>query len=95
MLRLLPGSTTRKNLSLAIPDIEIAAISVQNETFEIVNKKIADSGIRKKFGITIIAIKRKTQLITSIGPEEYIYLNDTIYLLGKPEDIYRFSKKLK
>lgn len=95
MLRLLPGSTARKNLSLAIPDIEIAAISVQNETFEIVNNKIAESGVRKKFGITIIAIKRKSLLITSIGPDEQIYVNDTIYILGKPEDIYRFSKKLK
>ncbi len=49
--------------------------------------------LRNKFGITVIAVKRDSNVIVSPSADEKILENDTLFLVGKTEDIKRFEKE--
>ncbi|MDX2247942.1 MAG: cation:proton antiporter [Bacteroidia bacterium] len=79
---------------LSLPDIEIATLPVQQGENRIVGKSIGESGLRQKFNITILAIRRQDEYITQLTPEEKILPNDILYLFGNPENIGNLSKYL-
>ena len=51
------------------------------------NKTIADSNIRAKYGINVVAIKRGEDLIISPLPSEKIIKDDIVVVVGKNESI--------
>lgn len=55
------------------------------KTFQ--NKTIAESNIRAKYGINVVAIKRGEDLIISPLPSEKIIKNDIVVVVGKNESI--------
>jgi len=69
-----------------IPDLDISAISIQNNS-PIVNKSIAEVNFRQVYGVTVVAIKRKDKLIKHPDPEELFKNEDVAYVLGKPEQV--------
>ncbi len=54
---------------------------------------IIDLDIRAKYGITIVAIKRKDEIIVSPQADEVIQENDILIVIGADVDINRFEKK--
>lgn len=54
---------------------------------------ILDLDIRAKYGITIVAIKRKNEIIVSPQANEVIHENDILIVIGADVDINRFEKK--
>lgn len=79
--------------------LDYLELSDEHSIVEIVaNKKIAghtilDLDIRAKFGITIVAIKRGSEIIVSPQAHEMIYENDILIVIGADTDINRFEKK--
>lgn len=59
---------------------------------QFINKTLAESNIRHKYGISILAIKRNTEVIVSPLANEKILLGDDLVVLGKDEAIQRFSR---
>ena len=51
------------------------------------NKTIAESNIRAKYGINVVAIKRGEDLIISPLPSEKIIKDDIVVVVGKNESI--------
>ncbi|MEW9108869.1 potassium channel family protein [Cytobacillus gottheilii] len=55
---------------------------------------IIDLDIRAKYGINIVAIKRREEIIVSPQANEKIQYNDIMIVIGADIDINRFEKKL-
>lgn len=54
---------------------------------------IIDLDIRAKYGITIVAIKRKGEILVSPQATEVIHKDDILIVIGADADINRFEKK--
>lgn len=94
MLRTLSPRTI-KGGEMELLDIEIATLRVQHRHASIVGKRLAESNIRKNFGITLVAIKRETGFIVDITAETKILYEDVLYVLGLPKDIAKFNNLIK
>ncbi|MGM0636269.1 MAG: cation:proton antiporter [Bacteroidota bacterium] len=80
---------------LNIPNKEVATLHVQHQNNDIVNKRISESELGRKYNITLLAIKRERKYITEIGPDTIIKVDDLIYIFGSSKDITQLNKQLK
>jgi CPA2 family monovalent cation:H+ antiporter-2 len=89
------GHGSRRAAELHIPDMEIAALPVQQGNNIIVGKRIKDTGLREKYGITILAINRQGKFIKEIRGVEVIRQDDVMYVIGGPDQIVELNRHLK
>lgn len=78
-----------------IPDLEITAVKV-GEKSNFAGKKILETELRSKYGVTLVALKHDSKIIPNPEPLTMISANDIAYLLGKPdliaEAVHLFTK---
>jgi len=74
------------DLKLHLPDVEITTFRMQ-ERSPIVGKSLSQIELRKKYGVTLLAIRRGTKIISNPDAETRLYANDEIVMLGPPEKI--------
>ncbi len=84
-------SLYRKSLSVSdlkfqLPDVEISALKVA-ERSPLVGKSIAEINLRKRFGVTVLAIRRNSQILSNPRADTQFLSNDTLVVLGLPEKI--------
>ncbi len=53
----------------------------------LVDKSLVETGLRKKMGVTVLAIRRNDDVIVAPGPEESLRKGDVIVALGGNEDL--------
>lgn len=80
--------------SLVTPNIlDLVDLSNDYEIAEVVapggwyGRTLADINVRRKYGVSVIAIRRGEELIASPGAEEKPHTGDVLVLLGKTKDI--------
>ena len=95
MLRGVSGLLKKGSLHLDIPHIRIYSIQVQCENNRVVGKSVEESGLRREFCISLLAIQRGQKYITQIEADTEIHMDDVLYLLGTPENISKVSKFLQ
>ena len=78
-----------------MPDVTISTLPVYQGNNKIVGKSVADSGLRRNFGVTILAIKRGDHVETNISPEQTIEQDDIIYVFGSPDNISALNSFLE
>ncbi len=94
MLR--PHNTSHRRIAeLSLPDMNISSLKVQKYDNEVVGKTLAESDLRLKFGINVLAIKRDDHHITHIEPDTEIKQGDILFLAGKPENIASLNDLIK
>ncbi len=69
-----------------LPSMNISAITVESLS-QADGKSIADIQLRSKTGVTLLAIKRGTDVIEHPTPKTVVKGNDTVYVLGNPEQV--------
>lgn len=79
---------------LHIPNKEIVTLKVEQGPNSVVERTIEEAGIGKNYGVTILAIKRKTQYFTEISPKTVIKKGDLLYIFGHPKNINQLNKIL-
>lgn len=79
-------STEKFSILSEIPDIEIMAVKVENNS-PIANKSLLESNLRKKFNINVVAIKKGEQIFDNLPANMILEAGDIIYVLGKPDAI--------
>lgn len=77
---------------IQIPDIEISTLKVTSGENEIVGKSITECNLRQLYHITLLAINRNGEYITSIDNDTQMLTNDVLFVFGKPEHIAAFNK---
>ncbi len=80
---------------LDIPNLRVSCISIQQENGEITGKTISEIGLRQNYGINLLAIQRKEDLITDVQFDSKILLDDLLYVLAEPQKIEQFEQKIK
>ena len=81
---------TRYNISKDIPDVEIIPLEI-SEGATIIGLSLAESQLRQKYGITLVALKRDQKVIDHPKPSLIFCEGDVAYLLGKTEQITKVS----
>ena len=69
-----------------IPNIEIVALKINVQSI-LTGKTLAESQLRNKYGITLVALKRNDHLIDHPSSSTRLITGDIAYVLGKPEQI--------
>lgn len=88
MLRKLSdGKTVNFNIRKDLPGIEIIVIRV-NEGSEIAGKTLIDMELRKKHGVTVLSVRRGSDMIHVPEGCSLIQANDVCILLGKPRKLH-------
>ncbi|MHA6249228.1 cation:proton antiporter domain-containing protein [Pontibacter sp. CAU 1760] len=82
-------------IDLELPDIEVSSLRIYTKHPELVGKPLLESGIRQKFSVTIVAIKRGGQTLLNINANTYLETGDIIYVIGRPSEVMRFNNYLK
>ncbi len=78
-------------LSDEIPGIEIIALRAYNyPIFQ--GKSLKDIHLRKDYGVTVVAVKRKDQIFENPASGFVFEIDDVLYVLGKPEEIVRLKQ---
>jgi len=94
MLR--PHNKSQKRITdTLMPEMNISTLRVQKNNGDIVGRKLAESHLRSRFGINVLAIKRDEEHITHIESDTDIQQGDILYLSGKPESIADFNELIK
>ncbi|MDD3744175.1 MAG: TrkA C-terminal domain-containing protein, partial [Lentimicrobiaceae bacterium] len=81
-------------ITLHIPDMVIATLPVQRGENKIVGKTIVESGLKSRFNVTVLAIRRNNRYLTTITPEMTIETDDMLYLFGSPDKISEVNRYL-
>ena len=76
---------------LSSNDIEISSLRV-NEKSLIAGNALSQIDLRKKHGITILAIRRVGQIFPNPSSDTLIYPGDVLILLGSPDKLASVSK---
>ena len=79
-------STSFSDLKIHLPDFEISTIRVSQES-PLVGKTLAQIELRKKLGVTLLAIRRDSQIISNPEGDTKFYANDVLVLLAPQNKI--------
>jgi CPA2 family monovalent cation:H+ antiporter-2 len=81
------------DLELHLPGMEVSTLRV-SEKAKVVGKSIADIQLRKKYGVTLLAIKRGTEVLSNPDGETHLLGGDILIVLGSPEDLSAVAGQL-
>jgi len=84
-------SLTRKtasfgDLKLQMPDIEISALRVGKKA-PIIGRSLAQIGLRKKYGVTVLAMRRGGKIISNPDVNMSFQKDDILFTVGSLEEI--------
>ena len=71
-----------EDLEMALGEFQIEWIKVPNDSW-VDGKTLAECGLRRRTGVTVIAILREADSIAGAQPEDVIRAGDTIVVVGK------------
>ncbi|HSE83790.1 MAG TPA: cation:proton antiporter [Thermodesulfobacteriota bacterium] len=80
------SSASFSDLRLSIPDIEISTFRV-DEKSQIVGESLAQIGLRNMYGVTLLAIRRDSQILSNPSGDTQLCANDVLVVLGSPDKI--------
>lgn len=69
---------------LYLPDAEICSFRVK-EGASIAGKTLAQVGLRKRYGITLLSIRRNSEIVSNPGAETLFLAGDISIVVGSPE----------
>lgn len=79
-------SSALSDLSLQLPDVEISTLRVV-EGSPLVGKSLAETELRKKYGVTVLAIRRNSKILSNPEVNMPFYDNDVLFVLGPPDRV--------
>jgi CPA2 family monovalent cation:H+ antiporter-2 len=94
MLRSLQSeSLSVSDLKIRIPDVDIAVFSVNEGSF-LAGKSLFELDLRKKYGVSVLAIRRDSGILANPDSSTVFYANDEIFALGTREKLSEFNSLL-
>ena len=87
-------SSSFSDLDLQLPDVEISTLRVfENSPF--VGKTLSEINLRNKYGITLLAIRRNSQILSNPNINMPFCVNDVLFVLGSSDNITEVDKILR
>lgn len=85
VLRAGPGHP-RELRDLPLSELEVSSIRL-DESSELINQSLLESDLRRRFGTTLLAIRRNNELIANPDAEVRFQPQDVLVLMGQPEAV--------
>jgi voltage-gated potassium channel len=79
------------SLSGATVELELAEVVVHPSS-ELAGKTLVEAGVRRRFGVIVVALKRGEQSTFNPGPDERIEAGDVLVALGPIQALERIEK---
>jgi K+:H+ antiporter subunit KhtT len=83
-----------EELEMALGDLQIEWVPVP-DTSPCIGKTLAESGFRRRTGVTVIAILREPEPISGAQPDDVLQLGDTVVTVGKAGQYPSFRRLLE
>jgi len=74
------------DLKLHLPDVDICTLRV-DDTSAVVGESLAQIGLRQKYGVTLLAIRRDSQIMSNLRGDAKICAGDLLVVLGQTDEI--------
>ena len=86
------GANSGFSLKGGLPGVDIQVVKVgEGSKFE--GKTLADLELRKKYGVTVLSIRRSSSEMVYVPyGNSFLQAKDACVLLGKPEDLFNIRK---
>lgn len=78
-----------------LADFNITCLQMKSDTNKFLGKPLTELNLRAEYGINILGIKRKNEMLESIQPLEKLKQGDLIYIQGNQSNIEQFHKLIK
>ena len=75
-----------RGADLHLPDVEVSSLRVE-EGSPIVGMSLLELELRKKYGVTVLAVRRDSQTFPNPEVEMPFYADDVLYVMGIPEKL--------
>jgi CPA2 family monovalent cation:H+ antiporter-2 len=79
---------------LQIPSLRMSVLAVYRDLPELAGKRLAESNLRERYQVNLVAIQRQEDMLTEIGPDTELMQEDLLYVIGPPDAIGEFGKAL-
>lgn len=86
---------SRSTALLSIPELNVTCLKAQHADNDIIGRTLAESHIRKRFGVSLIALMRNEDFITEIRNDTKILQDDILYVVGKPGNVAKLNEELR
>ena len=83
---LTPAAESVSRVKVHFPDMDISAFRLHADS-PFVGRTLAGIDLRRKFGISVVAIERDSQIITNPDAEMVLKAGDILYILGPPQKV--------
>ena len=87
-------SASLSDLKIHLPDIEITTFRIDQES-SLVGKSLAQIDLRKKYGVTLLAIHRGTQTLSNPGGNTRLCANDLLVVIASAHNLGAISTLLQ
>lgn len=77
-------SASFSDLTLQLPGTEITTLRISENSF-LVGKSLAEIELRKRYGVTVVAMRRDAQILANPKGDIPLSANDELFVLGTPE----------
>jgi CPA2 family monovalent cation:H+ antiporter-2 len=79
-------SASLSDLKLQLHDVDISTFRIAQES-PLIGKTLAQIELRRRYGVSVVAIKRDSQLLSNPGADTLLHSNDLLFVLGSSEKI--------
>jgi len=79
-------ATSCADLKLCIPDVEMTSVRV-GDVSALVGKTLGGTEMRKKYGVTLLALRRGDETLSNPGVDIRFQPGDLLFLVGQPQKI--------
>jgi monovalent cation:H+ antiporter-2, CPA2 family len=83
---LLKESSSFSDLNLQLSDVEISSLRLVEKS-PLIGKNLAEIELRKRYGVTVLAIRRNSQILSNPNANMPFCANDVLFVLGTPDNI--------
>jgi CPA2 family monovalent cation:H+ antiporter-2 len=91
--RLPQDGTAFCDLQSYIPDVQINTVRVGGSS-PFIGKTLSEVGLRKKYGVTLLAIRRGKEILSNPGADTKIEANDIWIILAPPDGLAQVAAAL-
>lgn len=74
------------DLQAQLPDVQVFRLPIP-DTSPVVGQTLAQLDLRRKYEVTLLAIRRDTLMLTNPSGDVQMFADDELILLGSPEDV--------
>jgi len=80
------ASASFSDLKLELPNVDISAFRISQGS-PLIGKTLAQIELRRRCGVSVVAIRRDAQILSNPGADALLQSNDELFVLGPPEKI--------